>query len=315
MSEYLVDVIIPVYNHENFIQLTLDSIVNQVTEYKYRVIPSDDCSTDNTRTILESFAQKYPDKVFPVYHPKNIGAHANGYSLLMATTAKYVAVCDGDDYWLDPHKLQKQISFLEANPDFVICFGDTQVIDKAGNELPLKDYFPPIEKEVYTIDDFILSDMHIIPTATLVYKNLLQKPIPEFYKTIMSGDIFIILLVAHHGKAKYMNELFAAYRIHAGGITKTEEHIHKSEEAKAFLYERINKLLDYKHDAAFRKVLLDLTKARIMYGSRNLNLAGKLKNVFANTGDYFKYSDKINVKEILYYTTVLFFPWVLKGKK
>jgi glycosyltransferase involved in cell wall biosynthesis len=315
MSEYLIDVIIPVYNHEGFLHQTLDSIVNQITEYKYRIIPSDDCSTDNTRTILESYARKYPDKIFPVYQPHNIGAHANGYSLLMSATAKYVAVCDGDDYWTDPHKLQKQISFLEANPDFVISFGATAIIDKAGKPLPLEDYFPPITKDVFTIEDFILSETHIIPTATLVYKNLLPKPIPEFYKTIMSGDIFIILMVAHHGKTKYIDEQLAVYRIHSGGITKSAEHAHKSEEAKAQLYERINKLLDYKHDATFRKVLLDLTKARIMYGSRNLNLPRKLKNVIANTGDYFKYSDKINVKEILYYTTVLFFPWVLKAKK
>lgn len=315
MSEFLIDVIIPVYNHESFIRQTLDSIVNQITEYKYRVIPSDDCSTDNTRSILESYALRYPDKVFPVYHPQNIGAHANGYSLLMATTSKYVAVCDGDDYWTDPHKLQKQVSFLENNPDYVICFGDAGIIDKHGNPLPKEDYHPPITKEIYTIEDFILAERHIIPTATLVYRNLLQKPIPEFYKTILSGDIFIVIMVAHHGKARFLNENFAIYRVHSGGITKSDKHKNKSEEAKAQLYERLNKLLDYKYDATFRKILFDLTRARIMFGSRNLNTFGKIKNVLANTGDYFKYSEKIDVKEILYYIAVLFFPWVLKAKK
>jgi len=315
MNDFLIDVIVPVYNHEDFIRQTLDSIVNQITEYKYRVIPSDDCSTDNSRAIIESYALRYPDKVFPIYQPKNIGAMPNSYTLHMATTSKYVAVCEGDDYWTDPYKLQKQVSFLENSPEYVMCFANADIIDKDGNPLPTEEHRPLLTKDEYTIEDFILSERHIAPTATLVYRNLLQKPLPEFYKTILSGDIYLVIMIAHHGKSKCLNDTLAIYRIHSGGITKSDLYINKGDEEKVILYKQLNKLLEYKYDATFRKVLFDLTRERIMFGSRNLKFAGKLKNVWANAGDYFKYSDKINVKEILYYITVLFFPWVLKVKK
>jgi glycosyltransferase involved in cell wall biosynthesis len=287
----------------------------QIWLFDFEIVVGEDCSSDRSREILINYQNKYPGKFKLLLQDKNIGAVQNQNLTLNACNGKYIALCEGDDYWTDPYKLQKQVSFLENNPEYVMCFANADIIDKDGNPLPTEEYRPLLTKDDYTIEDFILSERHIAPTATLVYRNLLEKPLPEFYKTILSGDIYLVIMIAHHGKTKCFKETLAIYRIHSGGITKSDYYINKGDEQKAVLYKQLNKLLNYKYDATFRKVLLDLTKARIMYGSRNLNLTGKLKNVIANTGDYFKYSDKINVKEILYYTTVLFFPWVLKAKK
>lgn len=313
--EYLVDVIVPIYNHEKYLVKTFDGILMQETDFKFRVIASDDCSTDGTRAIMQRYAEKYPDIIFPTYHPKNMGALANGYSILSKVTSKYVAVCDGDDYWTDKHKLQKQISFLEANPDFTVCFGKVDIIDELGLNLPPERFFPPLSKDVYTIEDFITTDMHLIPTPTLVYRNELPHPIPEYYLSIFSADAFIIMIELDKGKAKFMDETMAVYRNHSGGMTKTVENRDKVDTAKFELFEYMNNYLGYRHDKAFRKKLLDMTRVRIMFGSRNMGFWQRVKNVMKNRRNYVKYSDGLNLKEVAYYTTVLFFPRLLKLKR
>jgi glycosyltransferase involved in cell wall biosynthesis len=314
MMEYLVDVIVPIYNHEKYLVQTLDSIVSQVTDFPFRVLASDDCSTDNTRDIIRAYAAKYPAIVFPFFHEKNVGPLGNGYSLLSRVTSKYVALCDGDDYWTDLHKLQKQVTFLENNPDFSVCFGKVDVINE-GTYQQNKHSSDVSEKDVYTIADIIESDMHIAPTATMVFRDELPKPIPDFYLTIFSADTFILLMEADKGKAKYMNETFAVYRNHSGGMTKTEKVKMHADYVKFKMYEKVNELLQYKYDHLFRKKLLEMTKVRMIFEAREMSMWNRLKNVTKNTPDYFKYSDGINVKEIIYYTCILFFPSLLKAKQ
>ncbi len=315
MSEYLVDVLVPIYNHEKYLVQTLDSIVNQVTDFKFRVLASDDCSTDNTRDIIRSYALKYPEIVFPFFHEKNVGPLGNGYSLLSRVTSKYVALCDGDDYWADLHKLQKQVTFLEKNPDFSVCFGKADVINEEESYQQIKHSSEDHEKDVFTIEDIIASDKHIAPTATMLYRDELPKPIPDFYLTIFSADTFILLMEVDKGKAKYMDETFAVYRNHAGGMTKTEKVKRHADYVKFQMYEKVNELLKFKYDHLFRKKLLEMTKVRMIFEAREMNMWQRLKNVTKNTPDYFKYSDKINIKEIIYYTCILFFPSLLKVKQ
>ncbi len=313
--EYLVDVVVPIYNHERYLRDTFDGFVKQVTDFKFRVLASDDCSTDNTRAIMKEYGDKYPDMIFPIYREKNGGPLANGYSLMARLEAKYIAVCDGDDYWTDPHKLQKQISFLENNPDFSITFGDVDIIDELGLGLPHDRFFPKLDKDVFTIEDFIASEMHIIPTPTLVYRNILPKPFPDFFLRIYNADAFVIMLAADKGKAKYFPEKMGIYRNHSGGMTKSEQMKRDVDYRKYQLYIFLDEYLGFRHHAAFRKKLLEMTKVRMIFGAREMNVWGRLKNVMKNTKDYFKYSDRIDVKEIIYYTCVLFFPSLLKMKK
>lgn len=313
--EYVLDVLVPIYNHEKYLAQTLDGFVNQVTDFKFRVLASDDCSTDKTRDIMRAYAAKYPELIFPFFHEKNVGPLGNGYSLLSRVTSKYAALCDGDDYWTDPYKIQKQVSFLENNPDFSICFGNADVIDEQGNDVPRETFFPKVEKEVLTIEDIIVSDAHIAPTASMLFRNVLPRPIPGFFLTIFSADTFIMLMLADKGKVKYMNETFTMYRTHSGGMTQSETVKMHADYVKYQMYEKVNELLEYKYNTIFRKKLLEMTKVRMIFEARGLNMWGRLKNVVKNTPPYFKYSNGINVKEIVYYTCVLFFPTLLKAKQ
>src|SRR5271157_2282730 len=112
----LVSVFMITYNHEKFVGQAIESIVTQKVNFDFELIIGEDCSTDNTLDICNKYAKQYPDiiKLFP--SEKNYGMMGNTVRVLYACTGKYIAMCEGDDYWCDPYKLQKQIDFLEANP-------------------------------------------------------------------------------------------------------------------------------------------------------------------------------------------------------
>lgn len=307
----------PVYNHEKYVAQAIESIIGQKTNFPFRLVIGEDCSKDGSRAIIAQYAAAYPDKVFPVYHEHNLGAQGNGSYLCAVIEADYACICEGDDYWIDEYKLQKQVDFLQANPDFSMCFTDVKIVDELGHNKPWDHYFPKIEKDVLTIDDFILSYMSIIPTPTIMFRNVLPRPLPPFYIKTISADICIQLMVADKGKTKYLPDTTAVYRNHSGGITKSDDAIARTYDLRIDMYEEANEFFGFRYNAQFRTQLLHMIKVRMIYGSRELNLVSKMKNFSRNFGKYLKYSDKVNVKEILYYTGVLFFPSVLKtiGKK
>ncbi len=311
--EPIIDVIMPVYNHAPFLAQAIESIVLQQTKYKFRLLVGEDCSKDNSRDILRQYAVQYPDIIVPVYHEQNQGATGNSRILLSLVTAKYIGICEGDDFWTDMRKIEKQVDFLEANPGFSMCFSDVGILDETGTGR--MNQYPPLAKDEFTIEDIVTAGYCFIPTATLIYRNNLPWPLPDFYLNAASGDIAMHLLIADKGKGKYLREKTAVYRHHAGGMTKSEEHIRTGDDKEFLLYEQANEYFGGKYDAVFRRRLLEMAKVKLVYGSRNMKGIAKLKYVLGNTRNYFKYSNRINIKEVVYYTTLLFFPSLLKKKK
>lgn len=313
--EYLVDVIMLVYNHEKFLAQAIDSIVSQKTNFNYRVLIGEDCSKDSSRTIVQKYAAMYPDKIVPLLYEKNMGATANLRHVMSVATSKYIAICEGDDYWTDDTKLQKQVDFMEPNPDFSICFTDVEIVDGNGTRKSDDLFFAYKEKDVYTIEDIIHSFVNIIPTPSLFFRNILPRPLPEFYEHIFSGDYCLHVMLADKGKAKRLPFVAAAYRDHTGGITKGDLFINKEYEIVFNLLEILNKYLDYKYDTLIRKRLFETSKTMLIFGSRNKNGMERLRHYLHVMPKYLKYGDKINMKEIAYYHAILFFPWMLKLKK
>src|SRR5690606_11410501 len=109
------------YNHEKFIKQTLDGFLKQEIDASVEIVISDDASTDGTREILKQYAARFPEKIRLILHEKNIGMMRNFTSTLHECKGKYIALCEGDDYWTDSKKLKKQYDFLISNPDFSIC--------------------------------------------------------------------------------------------------------------------------------------------------------------------------------------------------
>ncbi|HCB62180.1 MAG: hypothetical protein A2W93_10765 [Bacteroidetes bacterium GWF2_43_63] len=146
-----VSVAVVTYNHEKYIAPALDSILKQQTNFKFEIIIRDNCSKDKTTEICQKYAKKNPDKIRHILQPTNVGLRKNNIITWKACRGKYVAMCEGDDYWTDENKLQKQVDLLESNPEYGICFHQT-VVEYVDQDGSIKKYlFAPDKKMNYRI--------------------------------------------------------------------------------------------------------------------------------------------------------------------
>lgn len=189
----------------------LDSALAQKTNFEFRIVIGDDFSIDGSREVLQEYEAKYKDQIKVIYQERNLGfksSDTNGLRILKCSTAKYVAFLDGDDYWVDTLKLQKQIDFLENHKEYVACCSN--VFEKIGDELE-----PIIGKlDKTTFDDLVLGNS--IHTCSVVFRNIVE--IPEWYTQCKMGDWVIWLLLAKHGDIYRFKEIMAVYRVHNKGI-------------------------------------------------------------------------------------------------
>ena len=128
MNNLIVSACIITYNQEDYIRECLEGAVSQLVSFDYEIVIGDDCSTDNTFAICQEFALKYPKIVRLFPRKKNLGMIGNWIKTIEDSKGKYIALCEGDDYWTDPLKLQKQVDFLEANLEYVLCFNKVNVL-------------------------------------------------------------------------------------------------------------------------------------------------------------------------------------------
>lgn len=220
-TQSLVAIFMVTYNHENYIEEAVESIVSQFTNFKYTLFIAEDCSTDNTRNICIELGQKHLDKIHLVLNSTNMGGFANSQNLMNICSqsgAKYIALCEGDDYWTDPYKLQKQVDFLEANTDFDIHCGHARMISDDVNRNDKRIHEEIAENTVYTIDDF--AENSRVVTCTAMIRNIGFRALPKYFKESPAGDwcLYTYILATTGGKVLYENSDFAAYRAHAGGI-------------------------------------------------------------------------------------------------
>lgn len=310
----LVAVWMVTYNHSKYIGEAIEGVLKQKTSFKIKLFIGEDCSTDNTKAICLDYQSRFPETI-EVISTKVNNIKINCENLWNAcgeSGAKYIAKCEGDDYWTDPYKLQKQVDFLEANNDFSICFASATVKAETGEIIQNEDHSPPPGKDVFTIEDFILSGRNLIPTATIVFRNILPNPLPDFYYRGLSGDICIQLIIADKGKAKHIPEKMAVYRRHAGNITKSKRNIEEGHKKLMELFNELNRYFNFRYSETFKKRFLNESKVLLISGAKNKKGLERIKHYLNTIPDYFKYSDKIDLKEIIYYHTILFFPAVLK---
>lgn len=209
------------YNHEKYIREALEGFVMQKTNFKFEAIVHDDASTDNTASIIREYAEKYPEIIKPILEKENqYSKHDGSLSQIVnaACKGKYIALCEGDDYWTDSYKLQKQVDFMESHPDYTMCFHNAtehfetgNISDKPFSTITNKDYSGV---EIYK--------QWIVPTASV----LLRKDIffNDFYQNAKSnkdfiyGDIVLFLSCAHEGKIRGFSDCMSVYRRHEGGM-------------------------------------------------------------------------------------------------
>jgi glycosyltransferase involved in cell wall biosynthesis len=211
------------YNHESYISKAIEGVMMQQTSFLIELIIGEDCSTDNTRRICQEYKAKFPEKIRLLLPLKNLGASANFMATFQACSGKYIALCEGDDYWTDPYKLQKQVDFLEANKDFAICF---HKVTYQYEDIPDKIYVSNTgQKEISTIED--LAKGNFISTLSCVFRNNFKDSLPDFLNRCPIGDYPLHLWNAQYGKLKYLDENMATYRVHKHGIWELKPEIEK----------------------------------------------------------------------------------------
>lgn len=252
----LVSVHLLTYNHAKFIAQSIESVVNQQTSFPFEIVIGDDHSTDDTSQIVDQYAAKYPDLIKVVRGKTNGGPQPNSIRILENSQGKYMAALEGDDYWIDPLKLQKQADFMEQNPDFAICFTNTRVEFFENNEEPYL-LNSTIEKDVFELKDLIAeTEVWFMGTATLFYTMSSIFPVQPWFHKTKSGDIPMIMLAARHGKIKYLPDVTAAYRRHAAGASNTD---HKDDakflENRIMMYTNLDKDTGFKFHDKFKRNL------------------------------------------------------------
>ena len=211
----LVSIIVPTYNHAQYIRQALDSILEQKTEFPYEILVGDDASSDGTQDILWEYAQRYPDKFRLFLREKNLGASRNVYELLMAANGTYLATCEGDDYWCDEEKLQIQISYLQEHPDISGCVHKHRIVDEQGNTRKNQRLEWVRHKPVFTLEDFqgiYLPGQY----ATFVRRNVFLNRETDYsviYKAHqMVADRTAMMLYLLAGDIVYIDRVMSCYR-------------------------------------------------------------------------------------------------------
>ena len=220
-EEIMLSVVCTAFNHAKYIRQCLDGFVMQKTNFKFEVLINDDASTDGTADIIKEYEAKYPDIIKPVYQKENQyskGLLIGKNFLYPRVKSKYATICEGDDYWTDPYKLQKQVDFLEAHPDYSICFHPVKVIweDKSN-----PDSIFPTPKKRFNKTTLFLSDLlkcNFIQTNSVMYRWCLKNKLDLIPEGILPGDWYIHLLHAREGKIGFLPDVMAVYRKNNGGI-------------------------------------------------------------------------------------------------
>lgn len=214
MDQITVSIFLLTYNQEQFIAQTINSILMQKANFNFQIVIGEDCSTDGTRSICETFAEKYSNKIklLPALE-KNIGLIANYMRTIKACEGKYIAICDGDDYWIDENKLQKQVSFLEDNPNYSIVYSKLKKLFPDGT---FKESIQRKLKQAGDFDDLVFEN--VIPSVTVLFRNRQNiSAVPTWITNFPYGDWPTYLwILKDGGKIHFMDEITAVYRMHIG---------------------------------------------------------------------------------------------------
>lgn len=219
----LLSVLCITYNHEKYVSQALDSFLMQETKFPIEIVVGEDCSTDNTLSVVEGYKAKFPEIFRVITSQANVGAVENFRRTLMACRGKYVAICEGDDFWTDRHKLQIQVEFLENNPEYVISYHDAYAFEDPGvlKGLQLSEEY----QRDATEDDLV--NARQISTLTACFRNVLKEISAEFNQAPIL-DLCLWSLLGNYGKGKYLGGISpAAYRMHQGGILSSQTEANK----------------------------------------------------------------------------------------
>lgn len=219
-SPIMLSVCCTTYNHEKYVREAINGFLIQKTDFPFEIIIHDDASTDRTADVIFEYVEKYPRLIRTIIQAENQyskGGLINPRFVFPQAAGKYLALCEGDDYWTDSSKLQKQVDFLENNPDYVITYTDCQPFDEHG---PIDADYGGAREDLSELE---LKKATPIFTLTTCFRNVIDE-VPLDLMSARYGDFVTWSLLGHYGKGKYLPEITpSAYRVHDRGIHSSKD--------------------------------------------------------------------------------------------
>lgn len=280
----MVSVCMITYNHELYIRDALDGVIMQRTNFKIELIIGEDSSNDETRKICEDYTDKYPELIQLLPSDRNLGMSQNGIRTLQSCKGKYIALLEGDDYWTDPFKLQKQVNFFEENPDYALCLHNvTELNDFSSTNRPIPNF--KINTDL-SIEDYILNNK--TATCAILFRRSTLGVLPTWFTQLPFGDLGLILILLKNSnrKARILVDNMAVYRVHGGGIhgsfRSNDKGLIKAYE-QHLLFNEIIKAKLFNNNKSYAKII----------NQKFYNTHQILSQLYSNQSNIFKYLKSI----------------------
>lgn len=256
-NKNMVSVICLAYNHEPYITQAMEGFVNQITDFDFEILVHDDASTDKTAEIIRGYEVKYPSLIKPIYQSENQYSQGKRIVHVIIETmaiGKYIAICEGDDYWTDPYKLQKQVDHMEKHPECSLCVHGAVIVNAADNKV-MGSNRPSMGNRYFSTEDVIKGGGGLFTTNSILYPSKFTENRPDFYKNSPIGDYPLVIYLSMMGSVYYIDELMSAYRTNVPNSwtdTNFSSFEKKSEHFKdmADLLDQINIYSGYKYNDA-----------------------------------------------------------------
>lgn len=298
--EYEVSVYCCTYNHEKYIRDALEGFFMQKTDFDWKLVIHDDASTDGTQDIIREYIDKYPERIVSILQTENQYSQGIDINKIMSKylKGKYIATCEGDDYWTDPYKLQKQYDFLQQNPEFSGCYHNIVELNNEGEQVTSKE-FP--YKEEFEVEKKINAKLQG-QTASAFYRNIFmllsEEQKQKFFECKANGDRRIAVTLSYLGKVESFKDCMAAHRVietegdswHARtyGRNMTQEKMEGWIALKEYVREAFNEELDIKDE-----------EKHILWSSFSFFMKNRSRgdwNIFVNV---WRMLDKTNTQKII----------------
>ena len=261
-QEPLVSVYMLTYNHEPFIAQAIEGVLAQKTDFPIELVIGEDCSTDRTLEIVSEYQQKHPDVIRVITSDINVGVKENVKRTRGFLRGKYIAPCEGDDYWINPFKLQKQVDYLEKNQEYALVAHRIHVVDRNGYILERKIGQGHNKCTITQLD--CISQGIGMHHCSLVYRNVL-KDLPDYYYKVASGDSALVVFVLGYGNGYFFNEIMSCYRINESGIWSNTNQLYRN---VSWLNLETFQLIEY---PVYKKVLRKKIRQRIKWIAHHLD--------------------------------------------
>lgn len=244
MSEDIdVAVCLITYNCKEYIEDALNSILKQRTTFSWKLFIADDFSTDGTREVINYYQKIHKGRITLIYQERNVGPAKNWMDLIQFPNSKYISYLEGDDFWTDDEKLQKQFEFMEKHPECVFCFTNCEILTKEKKIVRRNDYSLPEIFDLHTL----LKQNIIPPSPTTFYrKSIVPNRFPEIYFRSFNGDWIFVFLTAELGNFGFISDYTALYRENVGVISKNKSRFKLENGLKSNI--ELNKLTNFKYD-------------------------------------------------------------------